>query len=136
MLDIGVLGQGEVVAVERFYLGLLGRDHKFANVLVGAKQLANIGVPVLVLEFFFKLFVMPPEFFKLVAHGIGNGASGHQKALELVFAEAAVFRRSEIIPALDLLVELFIVLHKGNRDRKSTRLNSSHVATSYAVFCV
>src|SRR5690625_5962446 len=25
---------------------------------------------------------------------------------------------------------------KGQRDRKSTRLNSSHVATSYAVFCL
>src|SRR5690625_6197015 len=25
---------------------------------------------------------------------------------------------------------------EGNRDRKSTRLNSSHVAISYAVFCV
>src|SRR5690625_6922871 len=24
----------------------------------------------------------------------------------------------------------------GHRDRKSTRLNSSHVATSYAVFCL
>src|SRR5690606_39639625 len=24
----------------------------------------------------------------------------------------------------------------GNRDRKSTRLNSSHVKTSYAVFCL
>src|SRR5437870_10924784 len=27
-------------------------------------------------------------------------------------------------------------LHRGIRDRKSTRLNSSHVATSYAVFCL
>src|SRR5437870_8420892 len=26
-------------------------------------------------------------------------------------------------------------LHRGRRDRKSTRLNSSHVAISYAVFC-
>src|SRR6266508_5716384 len=27
-------------------------------------------------------------------------------------------------------------LHRGPRDRKSTRLNSSHVAISYAVFCL
>src|SRR5690625_5483594 len=27
-------------------------------------------------------------------------------------------------------------LHKGKTDRKSTRLNSSHVAISYAVFCL
>src|SRR5690606_40033088 len=26
--------------------------------------------------------------------------------------------------------------HKGSRDRKSTRLNSSHVKISYAVFCL
>src|SRR5690625_7011452 len=26
--------------------------------------------------------------------------------------------------------------HPGDRDRKSTRLNSSHVAISYAVFCL
>src|SRR5437870_6234044 len=26
--------------------------------------------------------------------------------------------------------------HRGRRDRKSTRLNSSHVAISYAVFCL
>src|SRR5439155_17306274 len=28
------------------------------------------------------------------------------------------------------------VVHRGVRDRKSTRLNSSHVAISYAVFCL
>src|SRR5437660_4772507 len=27
-------------------------------------------------------------------------------------------------------------LHRGDPDRKSTRLNSSHVAISYAVFCL
>src|SRR5439155_12994775 len=33
------------------------------------------------------------------------------------------------------LVLRFLALHAG-RDRKSTRLNSSHVAISYAVFCL
>src|SRR5439155_27221082 len=28
------------------------------------------------------------------------------------------------------------VVHHGEQDRKSTRLNSSHVAISYAVFCL
>src|SRR3989454_2323774 len=28
------------------------------------------------------------------------------------------------------------VLHRANRDRKSTRLNSSHLVISYAVFCL
>src|SRR5699024_11510601 len=30
----------------------------------------------------------------------------------------------------------FIIYHLTTRDRKSTRLNSSHVSTSYAVFCL
>src|SRR5207253_3563561 len=29
-----------------------------------------------------------------------------------------------------------VAIHKRRRDRKSTRLNSSHVAISYAVFCL
>src|SRR5439155_21754089 len=36
-----------------------------------------------------------------------------------------------------LLVECMVrTLHSTRRDRKSTRLNSSHVAISYAVFCL
>src|SRR5690606_42054840 len=34
---------------------------------------------------------------------------------------------------LDLLVQ---ILDRGEEDRKSTRLNSSHVKISYAVFCL
>src|SRR5690625_212682 len=30
----------------------------------------------------------------------------------------------------------FYLMHEEDRDRKSTRLNSSHVAISYAVFCL
>src|SRR4051812_49762351 len=29
-----------------------------------------------------------------------------------------------------------VVLHEGREDRKSTRLNSSHMSISYAVFCL
>src|SRR5690625_6217843 len=38
----------------------------------------------------------------------------------------------------DLLTETASSLYdkQGNKDRKSTRLNSSHVAISYAVFCL
>src|SRR5439155_23524061 len=40
-------------------------------------------------------------------------------------------------PAVVLLVARFqAVQMPGARDRKSTRLNSSHVAISYAVFCL
>src|SRR5207249_10175214 len=37
---------------------------------------------------------------------------------------------------LELGPELFDVRDKGPQDRKSTRLNSSHVSISYAVFCL
>src|SRR5439155_10534339 len=44
---------------------------------------------------------------------------------------------SEIVrawwPVLPLLAR---TISEGSRDRKSTRLNSSHVAISYAVFCL
>src|SRR5690625_6697451 len=36
----------------------------------------------------------------------------------------------------DLLTENIQDLKNGKTDRKSTRLNSSHVAISYAVFCL
>src|SRR5699024_12109914 len=32
--------------------------------------------------------------------------------------------------------EAFVTVHGTTRDRKSTRLNSSHVSISYAVFCL
>src|SRR2546426_8570414 len=52
-------------------------------------------------------------------------------------AEHVVFER-------DALVDRYIVLdlgivadpHAGHQDRKSTRLNSSHLVISYAVFCL
>src|SRR5690625_6304593 len=34
------------------------------------------------------------------------------------------------------LAQFMLDLHIGQQDRKSTRLNSSHVAISYAVFCL
>src|SRR5207253_9207325 len=43
-----------------------------------------------------------------------------------------------LLRALDLAVEYRQILRygAGKLDRKSTRLNSSHVAISYAVFCL
>src|SRR5699024_12774826 len=33
-------------------------------------------------------------------------------------------------------IEKGVFVHRGEQDRKSTRLNSSHVSISYAVFCL
>src|SRR5690625_3096406 len=43
------------------------------------------------------------------------------------------FTRDEIGILVDFLGEIFL---EKKQDRKSTRLNSSHVASSYAVFCL
>src|SRR5699024_12618612 len=37
---------------------------------------------------------------------------------------------------LEIVTEREVARHLEERDRKSTRLNSSHVSTSYAVFCL
>src|SRR5690625_4890802 len=53
---------------------------------------------------------------------VGEGEQGE--------AEPILERRSRVLP-------LAVSRHeRGVQDRKSTRLNSSHVASSYAVFCL
>src|SRR5437870_7656995 len=42
---------------------------------------------------------------------------------------------ARVLPSAAMLAAFVVVVYV-NLDRKSTRLNSSHVATSYAVFCL
>src|SRR5690606_41427303 len=58
----------------------------------------------------------------------------HERALALVHELDRVLDRDDVIG----LVVVDVVYHGGERrrDRKSTRLNSSHVKISYAVFCL
>src|SRR5690625_6155548 len=60
-----------------------------------------------------------PRFFKRLAEGVFD-------------EEDLVFRKKELYEFLEKAAEKY----GFNRDRKSTRLNSSHVAISYAVFCL
>src|SRR2546426_1947761 len=46
---------------------------------------------------------------------------------------AAQILSAEFVPLADALWEVRL---NGRRDRKSTRLNSSHLVISYAVFCL
>src|SRR5690554_7605800 len=57
------------------------------------------------------------------------GGLGH---LTVEGQHIALLRNQHAIAVLDLAGED----HLGQRDRKSTRLNSSHVRISYAVFCL
>src|SRR5690625_6357124 len=51
------------------------------------------------------------------------------------FVRGVINLRGVVTPIIDLRVR-FGMQPAEDRDRKSTRLNSSHVATSYAVFCL
>src|SRR5690625_3300295 len=56
-----------------------------------------------------------------------------EPAVNGVVASVATLRRELIALGCEVRV---LTLSPGIRDRKSTRLNSSHVAISYAVFCL
>src|SRR5690625_6340474 len=45
-------------------------------------------------------------------------------------------RHNDVVDFEIIVPELLLQQEQRTRDRKSTRLNSSHVATSYAVFCL
>src|SRR5439155_20231485 len=52
---------------------------------------------------------------------------------------ALIHRYGRITPGEEMVLVIVAAVHRGDddqdQDRKSTRLNSSHVATSYALFC-
>src|SRR5690606_39595612 len=64
-----------------------------------------------------------------------TGAHGDRSARCLAIVGAREDRNPE--PPGELLhLDAFEEIHRPERDRKSTRLNSSHVKISYAVFCL
>src|SRR2546426_9245791 len=54
----------------------------------------------------------------------------------LHFHDGVVQPRGEAPHLLSRLANHFFGVKAGQRDRKSTRLNSSHLVISYAVFCL
>src|SRR3712207_8511439 len=94
------------------------------------------------LLFFFLMIRRPPRstlfpyttlFRSVLRHVVPRGAGAqHQRALALPVQPAAVtagmpHRAAELLEARQV---------RRDRDRKSTRLNSSHANISYAVFCL
>src|SRR5437660_9142050 len=73
--------------------------------------------------------------FRSEAHrDAGSGAGDHHlEGLELVLGGGQLGGRGRARGRLDVGADL---LRGRRQDRKSTRLNSSHVAISYAVFCL
>src|SRR5207249_9700933 len=63
----------------------------------------------------------------------------HRLALQQIERRAARERDEHVVAAYALQVVRVLLRHGGydlKRDRKSTRLNSSHVSISYAVSCL
>src|SRR5690625_7850833 len=82
--------------------------------------------------FFFSNATAPPEIYTLSLHDAlpisANTVSSHAE-----YKSVAPFHCLTTEP---LLSSKGSVVKQWNGDRKSTRLNSSHVAISYAVFCL
>src|SRR5689334_24224361 len=72
------------------------------------------------------------EYEQLFAEAAGQRAIGEASPIYLECPQAAQ-RIRDLLPAAQLICAL---RHPVERDRKSTRLNSSHSSTSYAVFCL
>src|SRR3712207_8846930 len=93
------------------------------------------------LDFFFLMIRRPPRstlfpyttLFRSLALPLMNGeAQGTARTPTFRF-ERPVFPGASGANRLDVDVPLLV---GGQRDRKSTRLNSSHANISYAVFCL
>src|SRR5438034_6995058 len=86
-------------------------------------------------ESFCELLDEPPRDLGLLQEGQPfDAVRAHERDLIVVRAE----RRARIGDVIgDDEIELLVAQHPaGLRDRKSTRLNSSHTVISYAVFCL
>src|SRR5690625_2103174 len=84
-------------------------------------------------RFYQLMFENHPEL-KNIFNQTNQRKGDQSKALaNTVYAAAAHIDQLEaILPAVMPIAEK----HRSLKDRKSTRLNSSHVAISYAVFCL
>src|SRR5690625_6686488 len=59
----------------------------------------------------------------------------------VLYLSYSIVGSSVILLVVGIVIQFLVLRYLGNRyekkqDRKSTRLNSSHVAISYAVFCL
>src|SRR2546430_9607489 len=68
------------------------------------------------------LAILPPTVAALMGDGINQGANYQVQVIGIVAAAASA--------------AMILIWIRGNVDRKSTRLNSSHSQISYAVFCL
>src|SRR5699024_12595725 len=88
----------------------------------------------------FHLFVADicdPDIYTLSLHDALPILSRYKMARFRIFGRRR-WRKAQNVSSNASLSSLYLILANsfGLRDRKSTRLNSSHVSISYAVFCL
>src|SRR5207253_10062129 len=83
--------------------------------------------------FFFFLLIRPPPRSTLFPYTTLFRSTTFVAAIPTAFSKRWVTRSKPVPPAT---TSATCACSSRNRDRKSTRLNSSHVAISYAVFCL
>src|SRR5256885_11581146 len=86
---------------------------------------------LLLLLFFFFNDTATTEIYTLSLHDALPISISFVRRPSAIGEERVVVEQAKAGPALGLKFDVF-----GRRDRKSTRLNSSHLVISYAVFCL
>src|SRR5256885_9489629 len=97
------------------------------------------GRQILLLTLSAAVLVLPLVLVALWVYGKHQWADGQLASLEPRYARVLGMQQqqTEIQEALEQLQGIRAQhVYPGDRDRKSTRLNSSHLVISYAVFCL
>src|SRR6202171_1727337 len=77
--------------------------------------------------------LVTPSTGEIRVHGSTAAAASRRRDIGFVFQDPALLPWRSALQNVELPLE---VADGGKQDRKSTRLNSSHLAISYAVFCL
>src|SRR5690625_7089624 len=78
------------------------------------------------------LIGLPLILISILSMALGGLMSGETTNLDIKVAMTKIDENQQI----DRFIDKIDAKNISDRDRKSTRLNSSHVAISYAVFCL
>src|SRR5690606_39688882 len=78
------------------------------------------------------ILLHPHQHHWLVAYALAQPNNFSRYSRQFDTAMYKMHYRPESLPTRDTLLQMFLVLRLAHLDRKSTRLNSSHVKISYA----
>src|SRR5262245_9153488 len=134
-----VLDSGKVE--EQRFLGAIGKFFRVPIVSIDAKNIDRTTLSILPSRFVFQHHILPIESKEnsvvLATYDLFNSI-GRQLAGQLLKkpAEWVLVPRAQLLRAMKTLYGVGAETFDEILDRKSTRLNSSHLGISYAVFCL